>query len=139
MTDCVFFYGTLLTEFGRCRRAGIDADLTFVGRGSITGALFDVGLYAAAVRTEDGVVRGDVYCAADPASVLARLDDIEGAAPADAVEADASLYTRAVVPVTLDDGRVLEAWVYFYNAPLGQAERIESGDYRQHVRGKQMV
>lgn len=138
MTDCVFFYGTLLTEFGRCRRAGIDASLVFVGRGSITGTLFDVGLYAAAVRTDDGIVRGDVYRAADPVAVLERIDELEGGAPADR-ESESFLYTRAVVPVTLDDGRVVDSWVYFYNAPLGHAERIESGDYRQHVRGKQPV
>ena len=33
-----------------------------------------------------------------------------------------------------DDGRVAYAWVYFYNAPLGRAERIESGDYLQHLK-----
>jgi gamma-glutamylcyclotransferase (GGCT)/AIG2-like uncharacterized protein YtfP len=35
----------------------------------------------------------------------------------------------------LDDGRAVEAWVYFYNAPLGRAERIASGDYLEHLRG----
>ena len=45
-----------------------------------------------------------------------------------------SLYTREQTPVTLDDGRVVDAWVYFYNAPLGRADRIESGDYLQHLK-----
>ena len=35
--------------------------------------------------------------------------------------------------VTLEDGHVANAWVYFYNAPLGRAERIESGDYLEHL------
>jgi hypothetical protein len=26
--------------------------------------------------------------------------------------------------------------VYFYNAPLGRAQRIESGDYLQHLKVK---
>jgi hypothetical protein len=26
--------------------------------------------------------------------------------------------------------------VYFYNAPLGQAQRIESGDYLEHLKVK---
>jgi len=135
MTDCVFFYGTLLTEFGRCRRAGIDSSLTFVGRGAIKGALFDLGLYPAAVPAEEGVVRGDVYRVADPERVMARLDEIEGAAPPDG-QPDAALYTRTVVSVTLDGGGAEDAWVYFYNAPLGQSERIPSGDYRLHMQGK---
>jgi gamma-glutamylcyclotransferase (GGCT)/AIG2-like uncharacterized protein YtfP len=35
--------------------------------------------------------------------------------------------------VRLEDGRVQPAWAYFYNAPLGRAQRIESGDYLNHL------
>ena len=34
----------------------------------------------------------------------------------------------------LPDGSHAQAWVYFYNAPLGQAPRIASGDYLEHVK-----
>ena len=40
---------------------------------------------------------------------------------------------RVEIPVTLEDGHVANAWVYFYNAPLGRAGRIESGDYLEHL------
>jgi gamma-glutamylcyclotransferase (GGCT)/AIG2-like uncharacterized protein YtfP len=40
------------------------------------------------------------------------------------------------VSVTLDDGRTDDAWVYFYNAPLGRAPRIASGDYVEHLKNK---
>jgi gamma-glutamylcyclotransferase (GGCT)/AIG2-like uncharacterized protein YtfP len=33
----------------------------------------------------------------------------------------------------MDDGTIVYAWAYFYNAPLGRAERIESGDYLEHL------
>ena len=69
----------------------------------------------------------------DAEAVLATLDEIEGFS---AAEPDSSLYTRAEIPVTCDDGRVVNAWVYFYNAPLGRAERIQSGDYLEHLRVK---
>jgi len=69
----------------------------------------------------------------DEEAVLSTLDEIEGYR---ASEPDTSLYTRAEIPVTFDDGRVASAWVYFYNAPLGRAERIESGDYLEHLRVK---
>ena len=39
-------------------------------------------------------------------------------------------------PVTFEDGRVAQAWAYFYNAPLGRAQRIESGDYLEHLKVK---
>jgi hypothetical protein len=31
---------------------------------------------------------------------------------------------------------VQRAWAYFYNAPLGQAQRISSGDYLDYLSGE---
>ena len=69
----------------------------------------------------------------DADAVLSSTDELEGV---NLTEPDSSLYTRAEVMVTLDDGRVAPAWVYYYNAPLGRAERIESGDYLEHLKAK---
>ena len=131
MADFVFFYGTLMAGFDRRRRAGIDTKLTYRGRGSIRAALFDLGIYPAAVPAPEGVVWGEVYEMAEPEAVLAALDDIEGYRPDDP---DKSLYSRAYADVTLPDGSTERAWVYFYNAPLGRALRIASGDYLEHVK-----
>ena len=130
MADLVFFYGTLMAGFARRQRAGIDAKLTFRGHGTIRAALFDLGLYPAAVPDPEGHVRGEVYEMADPEAILAALDDIEGYRPG---RPDQSLYTRELTDVTLADGTHAVASVYLYNAPLGQAPRIASGDYLQHV------
>ena len=125
----IFFYGTLRTEFHRRLQTGIDSKLTFVGRGSIQGLLFDLGIYPAAVPG-DGRVWGEVFETDDPAFVLSSLDSIEGYRP-DAPEQ--SLYTRVQKPVTLEGDRAVTAWVYLYNAPLGQASQILSGDYVEHL------
>jgi gamma-glutamylcyclotransferase (GGCT)/AIG2-like uncharacterized protein YtfP len=130
MTDLVFFYGTLMSRFRRPGRSRLDHALRPLGRAWIQAALFDLGIYPAAVPASDTRVWGEVHQMLDTDSVLATLDEIEGYS---ADEPDASLYTRAEIPVTLDDGRTANAWVYFYNAPLGRAERIESGDYLQHL------
>lgn len=127
----VFFYGTLMAGFDRRRRAGMDGQLTFVGRGSIRASLFDLGLYPAAVPSPDGCVWGELYEVRDSAAVLSALDDIEGYR---ADDPDRSLYIRSEVTVTLPDGAQHPAWVYFYNAPLGRADQIASGDYLQHVK-----
>lgn len=127
----VFFYGTLMAAFNRPGRQRVTAKLTPAGRGSIRAALFDLGIYPAAVPTEDNsVVWGEVYETSDPQSVLAVLDEIEGHRPS---EPERSLYTRVLTDVTLENGRVEQAWAYFYNAPLGQAQRITSGDYLDHL------
>jgi gamma-glutamylcyclotransferase (GGCT)/AIG2-like uncharacterized protein YtfP len=129
--ELVFFYGTLMAGFDRRRRAGIDDKLRYIGRGSIQGALFDLGLYPAAVPAPDGHIWGEVYEMTEPVPILAALDDIEGYRHDDP---DRSLYTRSQADVVLPDGSTARAWVYFYNAPLGQALRIQSGDYLEHVK-----
>ena len=123
-----------MSPFNRPGRQRITPKLTYTGRGSIRAALFDLGMYPAAVPAEDeSKVWGEVYEISDPASVLSALDEIEGYRPSDP---DQSLYTRVVTDVTLEDGRVQQAWAYFWNAPLGGAQRIESGDYLEHLKGK---
>lgn len=133
VAELVFFYGTLMAGFDRRRRAGIDGNLTYVGRGSILAALFDLGIYPAAVPAHEGRVWGEVYEISNAPAVLAALDEIEGYRPGDP---DRSLYTRGQADVTLPDGSTAPAWVYFYNAPLGRAQRIASGDYLQHVKAR---
>jgi gamma-glutamylcyclotransferase (GGCT)/AIG2-like uncharacterized protein YtfP len=122
-----------MSGFNRPGRARLDLQLSLVARGWIRAALFDVGLYPAAVPDADRQVRGEVHRMHDPASVLRSLDEIEGY---QSNEPDTSLYVRVEAPVTLDEGTVESAWVYFYNAPLGRAPRIESGDYREYLKMK---
>ena len=69
----VFFYGTLMAGFDRRRQAGIDDLLRYVGRGTIKAALFDLGLYPAAVPAPDRDVWGEVYEVTDPEAVLPAL------------------------------------------------------------------
>lgn len=133
MTDLVFFYGTLMSGFKRRGRSRIDAKLSPQGRGWIPAALYDVGIYPAAIPASDARVLGEVHRMLDSDAVLSVLDDVEGFRP---TEPDASLYTRLETTVTFLDGRTAATWAYFYNAPLGRAHRIESGDYLEHLKVK---
>ena len=133
MTDLVFFYGTLMNAFKRHGRSLIDPKLKDEGHGSISAALFDLGIYPGAIQAADSRVWGEVHRMLDREAVLAALDEIEGYRPE---QPDTSLYTRVEAPVTFDDGRVANAWVYFYNAPLGRAPRIASGDYLAHLKAR---
>lgn len=129
----MFFYGTLMSGFKREGRARLDAMLAARGRGFIKAALFDLGIYPGAIPADDSRVWGEVHHMLDANAVLATLDEIEGVRPG---QPDASLYRREQTTVTLADGKTVTAWAYFYNAPLGRAQRIESGDYLQHLRVK---
>ena len=131
MGDHVFFYGTLMAPFNRPGRQRVTPKLTFKGRGTIRAALYDLGIYPAAIPADDAsLVWGEVYKTSDTAAVLAVLDEIEGHRPN---EPERSLYMRVEAEVTLADGGATKAWTYFYNAPLGRAQRIASGDYLEHL------
>jgi gamma-glutamylcyclotransferase (GGCT)/AIG2-like uncharacterized protein YtfP len=133
MTDLVFFYGTLMTAFSPPGRSRIDAKLAPIGRGWMAATLFDLGPYPAAIPASGSRVWGEVHRMLDPRLVLAVLDEIEEFTPS---RPDASLYTRIETPITFEDGHVEPAWAYFYNRPLGRAQRIASGDYLEHRKVK---
>jgi gamma-glutamylcyclotransferase (GGCT)/AIG2-like uncharacterized protein YtfP len=133
LIELVFFYGTLMTGFKREGRARLDAMLAPQGRAWIHAALFDLGIYPAAIPAGDSKVWGEVHRMLDSEAVLTTLDEIEGFRP---TEPDASLYRREEAVVTFEDEHSATAWTYFYNAPLGRAQRIESGDYLQHLKVK---
>ena len=131
MAELVFFYGTLMTPFNRTGRLRLDQHISFKGRGTIRAALFDLGIYPAAVPASDSQVLGEVYELTEPVGALRALDELEGYRLGDP---ETSLYTRTRAAVALEDGTTVDAWVYFYNAPLGRAERIDSGDYLEHLK-----
>jgi gamma-glutamylcyclotransferase (GGCT)/AIG2-like uncharacterized protein YtfP len=130
VNELVFFYGTLMSRFRREGWTLLDGKLEPVGRGSIGAVLYDLGIYPAAIPTSDSRVKGELHRMLDVNQVLTVLDEIEGYSVTDPV---ASLYRREETSIRLDDGTMMSAWVYFYNAPLGAAQRIASGDYLEHL------
>jgi gamma-glutamylcyclotransferase (GGCT)/AIG2-like uncharacterized protein YtfP len=132
LTDLVFFYGTLMGAFRRSNGEPLSLALTPLGHGWIDAALFDLGAYPGAIPSSVSRVRGELHRMHDPATTLRALDEFEGYHP----EEDGSLFVRRSVSVTLDDHRVDQAWVYFFNAPLGAAPRIEPGDYLKYLKVK---
>jgi gamma-glutamylcyclotransferase (GGCT)/AIG2-like uncharacterized protein YtfP len=111
----------------------VDLPLSPLGHGYIWADLYDLGPYPAAIPSTHSRVRGEVHRMLDPSTTLRTLDEIENYRPD---EQDASLYVRQESPVTLDDGFIVNAWVYFYNRRLGRAPRIESGDYLGYLKVK---
>ena len=113
------------------RRAGIDSRIRFIGRGTIPGALFDLGPYPGARPDPVQSVHGELYELTD-AGGLAALDEFEGYRPA---APDEGPYRRVATDVRLADGGTRRAWVYLYFGPLDHAEPIPSGNYRDVVSG----
>ena len=122
----IFFYGTLMRGFALRERAAIESWIRFAGRGTVRGALFDLGPYPALVEGS-GAVHGEVYLCLDPRRLLARADALERFDPH---RPRAGEYRREALPARLDDGRTLTVWAYVYNRRLGDAARLPAGDYR---------
>lgn len=55
-------------------------------------------------------------------------DGLEG--PYDSLEGYPSFYNRTLVPVTLDDGRTLDAWIYHIEGERCHGEQVKSGDWK---------
>jgi len=126
----IFVYGTLLP--GLCRHYAMQGSRS-LGRGTITGLLYDLGPYPAVVHGA-GNVRGEVFEV--DATVLAVLDEIEAFYP-DAPE-DKSEYLREEVVVQMDGAEVtLSAWFYRFNQSIAGKHRIEHGDYLRFLDGNQ--
>jgi gamma-glutamylcyclotransferase (GGCT)/AIG2-like uncharacterized protein YtfP len=80
----------------------------------VPGRLYDFGAYPGARPANESLV-GEIFHIDE--SLLAALDDYEG-----------SEFERATVPATLDDGRSIDCWIYWY---VGSApgRLIASGDW----------
>lgn len=115
----LFTYGTLMRGFRL--HALLEGRADFVDAGEVSGLLFDLGSYPAALPDGGGVIRGEVYRLHDP-GLLRALDSAEG-----------SRYHRGEVGVRLARGRKATAYIYWYAKPVGLAVPIPGGDYRAHA------
>jgi gamma-glutamylcyclotransferase (GGCT)/AIG2-like uncharacterized protein YtfP len=101
-----------------------------VGRGSINAKLYDLGDYPGATPVDGNHrehLRGELYRLSNLELATSILDEYEEFLPS---QPDESLFVRALVAVTLDNGRKENAWAYFYNRAVDEAKLIPSGDYR---------
>lgn len=92
--------------------------VTYLGDGSVSGVLLDLGRYPGMVEGP-GTVQGEIY-RLDDRQLLATLDRVEG-----------YNFERARTVVTFGDGRRAQGWVYRYRGTRERAVPIADGDYRR--------
>jgi len=129
-THFVFVYGTLMKGFQEDWQTKVGARL--LGRGRISGKLYDLGEYPGAICAagDSGeYVKGELYEVKDPELATSILDQFEEFFPR---RPHKSLFVRIIAPVTLEDGRRENAWVYVYNQPVDETRLVPSGDYRDN-------
>lgn len=132
MPEHLFVYGTLRRDRAGTTHPLLVASTQFVGMAHCRGRLYRIADYPGLVpstRPED-LVGGEVYKLDAPRALLPRLDEYEGCGPPFPRPTE---YVRRLQDVRLDDGSVLEAWVYLYNRSAAGLLRIESGDFRRQT------
>lgn len=77
-------------------------------------------------------MKGEVYRLHDPDSILAALDEYEGAVGPD------PLYRRELADIHLENGKPIEAFTYIFNQPVEGYLRIESGDYIEYLKSSEL-
>jgi gamma-glutamylcyclotransferase (GGCT)/AIG2-like uncharacterized protein YtfP len=117
--DHLFVYGTLRRGCDNPFARLLSERGQFVCAARVRGRIYDFGAYPGATR--DGqpgeTIRGEIFHLGEPGSLLAALDEYEGAE-----------YERAIATAGLDDGRAIDCWIYWY-AGAAAGSVIASGDW----------
>ncbi|HVW07599.1 MAG TPA: gamma-glutamylcyclotransferase family protein [Bryobacteraceae bacterium] len=115
MSDALFVYGSLRSEFDNRYALELRAEADLVGSAAVAGSIFRVGRYPGYREEPEGEVRGEVWRLRNPERTLAMLDEYEG-----------GRYRRVLTRTSIPG---VEAWIYQYQGEVDAALRIESGDF----------
>jgi gamma-glutamylcyclotransferase (GGCT)/AIG2-like uncharacterized protein YtfP len=123
----LFVYGTLMRGFDHPMAKLLSRSAEFCGEARCWGRLYRVKHYPGLMLSDDAneVVYGELFRLHTPEASFAILDDYEGCGP----NVAEPQYLRQLLPVTGEDGSVIEAWTYVYNRPVTLLKRIESGRF----------
>ncbi len=130
MNDLLFVYGSLRSTIApavlpfeaRTAAHALETAATRIGPASVSGRLYAVSWYPALAPDSAARVVGEVWRLREPATLLHQLDQYEG-----------EDYHREEMQVLTVGGDSLSAWVYVYDAPLEDAQLIDSGDYAHWI------
>lgn len=130
MQPYLFVYGTLLKAMQHPLHQELATRAQYLGRASFQGKLYALKNknYPAAIASSESPARvfGEVYRVHCADELFSLLDEYEECSAAFPVPTE---YIRQQVPVVLNDGQMLTAWVYLYNFAVDESLQIISGDY----------
>lgn len=117
LPEYVAFYGTLMKDHGTQSELKIKDRLMFAGPCVISGKLCDLGEYSGLIAGGDPV-NAELYKIEDPKvfDVVDKYEEFDRDNP------KSSLFVRHVCHVVRLDEPPLDAWVYFYNRPVLNAD-----------------
>ncbi|MFI1743342.1 gamma-glutamylcyclotransferase family protein [Thalassobellus sediminis] len=127
-SDYLFVYGTLQNNLDNDMSKFLSIHAIFISRGYFHGKLYRVSWFPGAITSINGSnkVYGSIFKLKNPETVFSVLDDYEGVGEN---HSKPNLYKRQIVKAYVEDGTVLQSWVYIYNHKIAHLEQIISGDF----------
>ncbi len=124
--EFLFAYGTLQPGLAPDAIADAVRNLRIIGRGYTEGTLYDFGTHPGAILDHNSSRRifGTIFQLPSDQDLLPHLDEYEEYFPE---SQQRSLFIRRGCQAHLDDGAVLNCWVYELNGTPDGAAIIESG------------
>ncbi|HCL81336.1 MAG TPA: gamma-glutamylcyclotransferase [Nitrospiraceae bacterium] len=115
----LFIHGTLRRG---CSNNNLLSGADFIGSAETAEdyALFMVDKKPLITKRPVSKIKGDVYSITE--EMMTMVDRLKG---------NPRINKREVVSVKLEDGKTIEAWLYFHIHPLRNSVLIESGDYTE--------
>lgn len=132
LSSFLFVYGSLRRSPNGCLHRLLQANCDFVDKAHIPGRLFCLGDYPCAIFDyfgPDDLIHGEVYRLRQPNLTLHVLDDYEECLPQHPQPHE---YRRLLKSITLNQGEMIEAWLYAYNRSIDGLTRINCGDYQPY-------
>ena len=128
ISDRLFVYGTLMRGFDHPMAKLLSRSADFLGEAKCCGRLYLIKHYPGLVLSDEpaDIVFGELYRLRDRDALLGEFDMYEACGPGFKAPTE---YIRQMLNVTLDDGRVSEAWTYIYNWPVTGLPHIASGKF----------
>lgn len=128
MLDLLFVYGTLMRGHDNPMARLLAERADDLGPARCHGRLYRIAHYPGLLLSDDpaDIVHGELFRLSDPAALLRELDAYEGCG--EGFE-QPTAYLRQALPVTRDDGAIVEAWTYIYNWPVQPGTLIASGRF----------
>lgn len=129
--EYLFVYGTLLSEYGDIdSHKWVDQYAEFIGKAKMEGKMYMVDYYPGIIPCDAGekyFVKGELYKLREPEKLFGFLDRYEEYNPIDPAHSE---YVRKETKVCLNiDGKIYDAWVYYFNESVEDLEFMPKGDF----------
>ncbi len=124
--DYLFVYGTLRNDYNLKLKDKVSNELEYIGSAKIGASLYDLGKYPGAIKENTkSEVMGDVFLINNPERVFKILDKYEG-----------NKFSRERNRVRLRSGKLINAWVYWYNQKPEPRRKIPYKNYLNYLKFK---